>query len=161
MRSALLILVLSCVASSAVAEEWSAYENARFGYVVDIPPGYLGKGESDNGDGQIFKSADGTQTLRVHGGHAPDGFEATVATAMDSAREAGWRLSYERVTPSWASFSGARSGIVSYARAIALCGGSGFASFESHYPERDLDAMQAVVERLVSSLKPTGKGVGC
>ena len=161
MRSALLVLVLLCVANSAVAEEWSAYENARFGYVVDIPPGHLGEGESDDGDGQIFKSADGTQMLRVHGGHAPDGFEATVATAMDSAREAGWRLSYERVTPSWASFSGARSGIVFYARAIALCGGSGFASFELIYPERDVDDLHGVVERLVSSLEPTGEGVGC
>jgi hypothetical protein len=80
---------------------------------------------------------------------------------MGAAREAGWRLSYERVTPSWASFSGTRNGIIVYARAIALCEGEQFASFELHYPERDLDEMHEVVARLVGSLAQTGDGLSC
>ena len=84
-----------------------------------------------------------------------------MATAIDHARADGWKLSYERVTPSWASFSGTRNGLIVYARAIALCDGEQFASFELHYPERDLDEMHGIVERLVASLEPTGNGVGC
>jgi hypothetical protein len=80
---------------------------------------------------------------------------------MASARDAGWRLSYERVTPSWASFSGTRNGIIVYARAISLCGGTQFASFELQYPEYDLDGMRGTVERLVRSLEPTADGFAC
>ncbi len=157
-RFVILIIALVLVASPALSQDWGFYANARFGYGIDIPPGYSGEGEADNGDGQIFNSDDGTQLLRVYGANALDGFEAAVASAMEKAREGGWNLSYERVTPSWASFSGTRNGIVVYARAIALCGGTQFASFELQYPERDLDEMHAVVERLVRSLEAIDGG---
>jgi hypothetical protein len=161
MRSLLLLIAL-LFASPALAQEWDSYSNSRFGYVVDVPPGFAGDGESDNGDGQFFESADGTQTLRVYGGNNVDGgFEASITAAMRYAREDGWALSYERVTPSWASFSGTRNGIIVYARAIALCGGAQFASFQLEYPERDLAKMNPVVERMVRSLKPSGRGLDC
>lgn len=156
----ILFIVVSAVAP-AHAQDWSRYENARFGYVVDIPPGFLADDVAENGDGRIFHSADGTQLLRVFGGAAPDGFEQTTTSAMDFAREDGWTLGYERTTPSWASFSGTRNGMIVYARAIALCGGDRFASFELHYPERDLNDMHSVVDRLVSSLAATGVGATC
>jgi hypothetical protein len=161
MRLALLLCILVFAAAPALAQSWDSYANARFGYAIDIPPGFVGAGEAANGDGQIFDSADGTQMLRVHGGNALDGFEAAVAVAMDGARGEGWNLSYERVTPSWASFSGTRTGMIVYARAISLCDGTQYASFELYYPERDLDAMHGVVERLVGSLEETGTALGC
>jgi hypothetical protein len=161
MRFIVLILTLLLTASPALSQDWDFYANSRFGYVIDIPPGFSGEGEADNGDGQIFNSADGTQLLRVYGANSLDGFETTVASAMNQAREGGWNLSYERVTPSWASFSGTRNGIVVYARAIALCAGTQFASFELQYPERDLDAMHAVVDRLVGSLASSREGETC
>jgi hypothetical protein len=157
----ILFLLLTYVASPALAQGWDAYENGRFGYEIDIPPGFEGEGEADNGDGQIFRSEDGTQLLRVYGANALDGFESTVADAMGFARDDGWNLSYERVTPSWASFSGTRRSMIVYARAISLCGGEQFASFELQYPERDLDDMHRVVERLVRSLKATGDSLSC
>ena len=157
----LLFLVLATLAGPAVAQDWGVYENARFGYVIDIPPDYVGEGEAENGDGQIFVSDDGTQMLRVHGANALEGFEAKLDEAMAGAREAGWTLSYERITPSWASFSGTRNGMIVYARAISLCDGTQFASFELQYPETDLDDMHAVVERLVRSLDETGDALDC
>lgn len=160
MRVILALLVLF-LAPPSLAEDWDSYTNARFGYAIDIPPGFVGEGESDNGDGQLYRSEDGTQVLRVFGGNALDGFEARIADAMAFARGEGWALSYERVTPSWASFSGTRSGMVVYARAISLCGGEQFASFELRYPERDLDDMHRVVERLVRSLEASSDGGGC
>jgi hypothetical protein len=157
----LLFLAMILLATPAAAQQWGEYENARFGYIIDVPPGYAGEGEADNGDGQIFSNPDGTQVLRVFGGNALEGFGARVAEVMAGAREAGWNLSYERVTPDWASFSGTRDGIIVYARAIPLCAGRQFASFELHYPEGDVDEMHAVVERLVDSLEPTGNGLEC
>ena len=159
---AVVTAVLLVVATSAAAAEWGYYENARFGYAIDLPPGFAGEGESENGDGQIFRSDDGTRVLRVYGGNTlEETFERSVDAAMGYAREAGWSLSYERVTPSWASYSGTRNGQILYARAIALCGGEQFAAFEFEYPERDLDDMHPVVERLVNSLEATGSGLGC
>src|SRR5690606_4065310 len=106
------------------------YENARFGYALDVPPGFAGEGEAINGDGQVFRSSRGA-LLRVYGGNALEGtFEDAVNEAMAFAQQDGWGLSYERVTPSWASFSGTRNSRILYARAIALCDGTQFASFE-------------------------------
>lgn len=156
---ALLFVVL---VSSAFAAEWSRYENARFGFAIDIPPNFIGEGEAANGDGEAFRAADGSQLLRVYGGNIVEGsFEAAVNAAMGYAAEAGWSLSYERVTPSWASYSGTRNGQILYARAIPLCDGQQFAAFELEYPEADLRAMNPVVERLVGTLRASGQGAGC
>ena len=40
------------------------YVNARYGYSIDVPDGFAGQGESDNGDGQVFKTP--TARLTVH-----------------------------------------------------------------------------------------------
>jgi hypothetical protein len=160
MRTLLSILLVLFATAPALAQ-WDSYENARFGYELSVPPGFAGGGEADNGDGQVFTSEDGTQTLRVYGGNVLEDFESEMAEAMGYARDDGWNLSYERVTPSWASFSGTRNGIIVYARAITLCDGEQYASFELRYPQRDLEPMNAVVERLVASLRETRNGISC
>jgi hypothetical protein len=163
MRLLFLILALALAAGPARAAEWTHYENPRFGYEIAIPPGFGPDGPPPaNGDGQVFISDDGTQLLRVYGGHVVDGsFEAIAGRAMDAAEDAGWALSYERVTPRWTSYSGTRGGMILYARGIALCGGTQFASFEIEYPDDDLEWMHAVIDRLMPSLKASGSGVGC
>jgi len=161
MRSLILLVLFLCI-PAALAADWGSYANARFGYAIGVPPGFSGEGEADNGDGQMFNSDDGTQLLRVYGGNViEDSFEAAVGDLMVYARDDGWALSYKRVTPSWASWSGSRNGVVLYARMIALCSGTQYAAFELEYPERDLQAMNPVVERLVGSLRATGDAAGC
>lgn len=161
MRS-LILFALLFLAPAALAADWGLYENARFGYAIAVPPGFSGQGEADNGDGQPFRSADGTQSLRVYGSNIiEESFEAAAAASMGYARDGRWNLSYERVTPSWASWSGTRNGMVLYARMIALCSGTQYATFGLEYPERDLDEMNPVVERLVGSLRATGNSASC
>ncbi len=161
MRYLLLFALFFCV-PAALAADWSSYDNARFGYAIGVPPGFSGAGEADNGDGQVFNSDDGTQVLRAWGGNViADDFEAEVAASMGYARDDGWDLSYERVTPSWASWSGSRNGMILYVRMIALCSGTQYAAFELEYPERDLQTMNPVVERLVGSFRAIGGGAGC
>jgi hypothetical protein len=161
MRAALLAASLLIVPAVATGAGWDHYENARFGYEVDVPEGFAGRGEADNGDGQVF-AGPGGDVMRVYGGNnIAATFEASVEAAMGYAEDAGWALSYQRVTPTWASYSGTRNGRILYARAIALCGGQQFASFELEYPQRELEPMNSVVEHLVRSLKATGTGIGC
>jgi hypothetical protein len=158
----ILFALLALIVSPALAADWGSYENGRFGYVVAVPPDFSGSGEADNGDGQLFTSGDGTQTLRVYGGNILEAdFEADANAAIKAATSDGWAVSYERVTPSWASYSGSRQGLVLYVRSISLCAGTQFATFEFQYPKTAIRDADAVVEKLVRSLKPTGGVVSC
>src|SRR5437588_5064694 len=48
--------------------DYRTYTNARFGYSISYPASVLvPQGESDNGDGQIFRSRDGHAEMRVFG----------------------------------------------------------------------------------------------
>lgn len=151
----LLLALLLSLPVPAMAADWSHYANARFGYAIDVPPGFVAQGESDNGDGQVFKTP--TAMLTVYGGNvmAAD-FEAEVAQREQFARDDGWAITYQVSTPQKASWSGKRGGRILYGRLIALCGGSQFANFELQYSSADLKRFNAVVERLVSSLKASG-----
>lgn len=162
MRSFLLATLLLLFFGPAQALDWGRYENTRFGYAIDVPAGFGGEGESQSGDGQVFRSETGTASLHVWGGHVLEGsFEDAMQAAIDYASEDGWRLGEQAVTPSWASYSGTRNGLMLHAHVIALCGGSQFAAFALEYPERDLRRMDAVAERLTASLAATGAGDEC
>lgn len=153
-RLAALAAALVLLAMPAAAAEWTHYDNARFGYSVDVPPGYEVTQQALNGDGVVMKSADGRSTLRVYGGFNVEAdFETSLATGMGHAEADGWALSYKRVTPGWASYSGTRNGQILYARAISICAGSGYASFELVYPAGEVAAFGPVVDRMVGSLK--------
>ena len=155
----LLALLLTLTCTAAIAADWGSYDNSRFGYAIAVPPGFAGEGVAANGDGQVFRSADGTQEFRAWGGNIIEAsFELAMEAAMSHAGGDGWRLSQQRVTPSWASYTGSRNGIVLEARTIALCGGRQFAAFSIEYPERDLAEMERVIARLAGSLRGTGTG---
>ncbi len=157
-----LIAAIALSATPALAADWGHYDNARFGYAVDVPPDFNGSGEADNGDGQLFTSKDGTQTLRVYGGNIlEDDFEADVQHAMGYLTGDGWALSYQRATPSWASYSGSKQGFVIYVRSIALCEGTQYATFEYKYPTKAISAADPVVEKLVRSLRATEASASC
>jgi opacity protein-like surface antigen len=148
------VAALLMLAAPASAAEWTHYDNARFGYGIDVPPGFVVTQQALDGDGVVLKSPDGRSTLRVYGGFNVEAdFEASLSTGMGYAEADGWRLSYKRVTPGWASYSGTRNGQILYARAIAVCGGAAYASFELVYPAGELTAFNPVVDRLVGSLK--------
>ena len=159
----LIFLILALFSTFALAAEWGRFDNARFGYAIDVPPGFLRSGPAPaNDDGVSMVSADGSQKLRVWGGNiVEDGFESSVRAAIGFAAREGWNITYERITPSWASFSGLRRGMVLYARSISLCQGALYATFRLEYPEREITRMDAVVDRLVRTLRETGDGQSC
>ncbi len=158
MRRVLFALLL-LVVTPALAADWGQYANARFGYAVAVPPGFVGQGESDNSDGQVFRSP--TATLTVWGGNILSGdFESEFRARQQSAADGGWGITYQVSTPSNGSYSGKRGGRIMYTRLIALCGGSQFAAFELDYSRADLSKFDPVVTRLVQSFRG-GKGATC
>ena len=140
-----------------MAAGWNHYTNVRFGYAIDVPPGFVGRGEAANGDGQVFRTP--TATLTVFGGNIIAGnFEGEVVQRERDAEQDKWAITYQVSTPQAASWSGKRGARILYARMIALCGGTQFGSFALDYSSADRKAFDAVVDRLVASLRPAG---GC
>jgi hypothetical protein len=149
-----LVVAFLMLASPAPGADWGHYENARFGYAIDIPPWFEAQGEADNGDGQVFSTP--TAELRIYGGYILEGdFEDEIKALQQTAVEAGWTITYQAATPRWASYSGTQGARIFYARAIALCDGA-VAEFSLTYGKVDLEAFNPIVERLVTSLKPAG-----
>ena len=152
----LIVLALLLLASPALAQFWGHYANARFGYAIDIPPGYAGQGESDNGDGQVFTRLSAEQRLTVWGGYFLESFEAEVADRVVLVGAENWSVSYQASTPQWAVLSGQRDHRIFSQRMIALCDGAGFAAYRVEYNIGDLADMDAVIEGLNRSFVPVG-----
>ncbi|WDZ77582.1 hypothetical protein PWG15_03455 [Ensifer adhaerens] len=148
-------LLLASTVTTSAAEDWVSYANARFGYVLDIPPGFELQSQGDNGDGASFHANDNGASLSVFGSTLLDGdFETDVNERIGFERESDWRIAYSRVTAAWASFSGVRGEEVFYTRAIALCDGSA-AYFRLQYRKSRLTSFDGVISRMAEALRPS------
>ena len=149
-----LITVTCCVCcTAALASDWFGYHNARFQYQVDIPASFLTIKESTNGDGGVAKSVDGGSELRVWGNALVLGdFAEETKSRIDSDRQDGWTVTYEKRQPAWAAWSGKRGGRIFYARSISACEGA-VASFRIEYPAESKEAFDPIITRLQKSLK--------
>jgi len=156
----LLLVLLSLFALPAAAQDWGHYVNDRFGVEIDLPPGFEPGEPSTNGDGVKFSTP--TAELAVFGSlMMAEDFEAEVAQQINYAQGDGWNVTYQAVTPRWASWSGKRGSRIVYARAVPVCGGAGIGTFQLTYMEADLKRFDPVVNRLVRSFRDSGSGWGC
>ncbi|MBW6421192.1 hypothetical protein KX729_07030 [Rhizobium sp. XQZ8] len=156
MRLFLVVLSLIFAGPAAVhAADWKPFANARFGYTIDMPPGFAMQRAPDNGDGGTFLGKDGTRIL-VFGTHVLDTtFDGEASNRIVGAMDDGWEISYSRVEPEWASYSGAKGDRILYVRGIKLCDDSaGFLMLE--YSKQDLKLYDPIVKRMVKSFKPAG-----
>lgn len=136
---------------SAQATDLSTYGNARFGYRIDTPPGFSAVAEAANGDGGISRSHDGNAELRVWGGYLTKGdFQKEVRSRIDQDVADGWKVTYRKQHPAWASWSGTKGGRIFYARAIPACDGAA-AYFRIEYDTSQKKAFDPIVSRLVKS----------
>lgn len=149
----LLVAIVGMAFVSVVsAAGWTHYFNARFGYGIDIPPGFSEVREADNSDGGVSRSADGAAELRVWGAYLVDGdFKSDVAERVRSDAGDGWTISYDRRTARNASWSGSKGPRILYMRAAKGCDDSA-AYFQIIYDRSELKAYDKIVKRLVKSL---------
>ena len=150
----LIVLVLMLMPATAMAAGWERYDNARFGYTIEVPGEFDWGREAENGAGRSFR--EGPTKLLVWGTQLMTAdFEAAAGEAIQAAQAEGWMLTYEATTPSWASFSGTMGQRILYRRLVLLCG-TAVASFQLEYSQIDRQQVDPMVERLVRSLQPTG-----
>lgn len=158
MRFALAIIATLILALPAFAQAaWGYYANARYGYQLDVPPGFEGQGESANGDGQVFLFDGRVGKLTAWGGYfvAEPDFESEANALFASDTEAGWGVMAQSATPSWATWSATKSGRVLQQHMIQLCDGAGYAAIRLEYAQVDRPKLDDLVQPLIVSLKPT------
>jgi hypothetical protein len=153
--AALIATILAVLPFDAGAADWSRYDNARFAYAIDIPPGFSRVAEADNSDGGVSTSADGKAELRIWGAYLVDSdFKSEIAGRVESDRSEGWAISYDRRTAKSASWSGSKGARIAYSRAVKGCDGAAI-YFRIEYDRADMDGYSDIVGRLVKSLRPT------
>lgn len=144
---------LAAAIGATNAADWGDYTNARFGYRIDIPPGFSAIAEAANGDGGVSRPADGSAELRIWGGYLTQGdFQEEVRWRIDRDVTDGWNVTYQKQHPAWASWSGTKGDRIFYERATPACDGAA-AYFRLEYDTDHKQAFDTVVSRLVKSLR--------
>ena len=165
-QAALAAFTLSAlVSASAAGDKWDVYGNARYGFSVCYPGSLLKpQGESDNSDGNTFKSADGAATVSAYAHYSiePDGGPKAMAEMfqldLKAARQKGYKISYQTLKPALYAFSGvADAGTprarVIYQKTFERASDKLEISIEAEYPESRKAQMDPVVARMATCLE--------
>lgn len=158
MRRIVALIVLVLAAGAAVAAEgWGRYVNPRYGYGLDIPPGFSAIRQADNGDGGSSLSADRKAQLLVWGGNLLlDTLRDDVTDRIRQETDAGWKIGYNRITRAGASWSGEKGDRIFYARAVILCHDDQAGYFRLEYPADQREAFDSIVTKMVKGFGATG-----
>nr|WP_237352011.1 hypothetical protein [Rhizobium sp. ACO-34A] len=136
-----------------MAADFTSYENSRFGFTIDLPLDFKTILIPETGDKIGLESADGSAGLSVWGNYIQEiGFKAESGLGRDLQIEEGWKFTYEKRGPSWASFSGIREERILYMRQIALCDDA-MGNLTIEYPASQQQRYDRLVEHLVKALK--------
>ncbi len=146
-------LIFALLALPAFAQGGERYDNARFGYGVDIPPGFFVQDDSDNGDGRTYAARGKPTYLMVWGGQLTGDLEGEVAQRMDWDANEAWNITEQTTTPRWAEWSALKGSRMVHQRMIALCDGASYAALRAEYSVTDATAMDGVVEQMARSLR--------
>ena len=155
MRLVIATLALISLVSHAPAQDWQPFGVERFGFIFEVPPGFELAQRSENGDGATFEGPNGA-TLAVWGVDLEGRkFLTGISNQMHEDESDGWRITYERLTDEWASYSGIKDDQIRYARAIEVCDDRA-AVFIIDYLRSEKIPYDPIVVRMVKSLKPEG-----
>jgi hypothetical protein len=142
-------LQLTLVSAQA---KYQTYANARFGYSISYPAGILiPQGESDNGDGQIFRSRDGKAEMRVFGRYNVQNetlrgaFNAAVTGEGGSGRE----VTYKLLKGNFYVVSGRQNGKIFYEKTMLK--GDTFKTFMMKYDESESATYNSITSRVSRS----------
>ncbi len=149
-----IVLLLTTV--PALAQFWTHYANERFGYELDIPPGFSSYSEAADGSAQHFFMAGERQELKVWGDRLITGLEDFAASLIVENTANGWNTTSQAATPQWASLSGVQPKRSFFQRMIVLCDGESYAAFRFEFDTADLNATEPVLQGLTRSFVPTG-----
>ncbi|NEI73274.1 hypothetical protein GR212_27350 [Rhizobium lusitanum] len=152
-----LLALLLLSPASALAADWWSYDDAGLGYAIELPSEFHLAAPADDANRLSLWPADRSASLQVFGTVVANGDFTTEANGRVAlARDEGWKISYAKSNSRGISFSGTRQGRIVYVRGVALCNGAA-AFFQMDYSKADMQRYDAIVMRLVRSLRSTRK----
>ena len=80
-------------------------------------------------------------------------FESEVSRRIEAEAGEAWNVSYQAVTPQWASWSAVRGSRIVYQRMTMLCDGTSYGAFRAEYSVTDSTVMDPMIDLLVASLR--------
>ena len=140
------------VVAPAAAQQWDRTGIKSLGVEFELPPNFIPSAQPSVNI-TYFAGPNGA-TLAVGGGDLENGFKSTIRQNRRQDEVEGWKITYDRLTANWASYSGIRGGMIRYVRAISICGGR-VAVFVLDYNQSEKVAYDPVVTRMVRSMKST------
>jgi hypothetical protein len=150
-------LVFLVIANFTLAQSsYNQYCNARFGFCVSYPNTFKAQGESDNGDGQEFISADGKSSLLVY----RDGREAiyesetecrTQSYLSDITSDETKQVTYKKKGDNFYVVSGYQGSMIFYQKTIFTEQGMMTAVFT--YPTAQKVKYDAYCSKLLETFK--------
>lgn len=149
------------------------YGNARFGFWIEYPDDLLTpKGESDNGDGQVFEgksgklTASGSYLAMLNDDGSVWKFRQYFDWDVKLAQEAGDKVTYKVSGATWFVISGFRkNGRIFYERVITDIEQSRMATFSLEYEPSVRSSYDSLVDHLTKTFKldksvPADEGAG-
>lgn len=123
------------------------YANARFGYAVTIPAGFIWNPEATNGDGRTFTNNQTGMTITVWGSY--NALNETPESAFEQTT-AGHQVAYQQVTDTEFTASWEENGTITYVREMVSAGAIHAVRFD--YPSAQRNDCDRIVEQVVPTL---------
>ncbi|MDB5622172.1 MAG: hypothetical protein JWR39_735 [Devosia sp.] len=150
----LLVVWLLLLAGPVLAQGMIRYENARLGFVAEVPAAFVAEGT--DAAGQSFRLRGQAVALRIWGEPMRGGFSAGVARVQQSLAGEGWRVVEQATTPDWARFSASKGSRMRVVRMIGLCDGASFAAVQVEFSAPEQAGLHPTIDRLGRSLRAVG-----
>jgi len=132
--------------------DYQTYSNARFKYSISYPADLLApQGESENGDGQVFREKSNSSVeMRVYGGH--NALNESLRSRYDVVvRQWNKGVTYKVIRRDWFVVSAMVNGKIHYQKTILR--GDIFKTFEIEYDAVRGSTYNDVTDRIAKSFK--------
>jgi hypothetical protein len=153
----LLIIVSLCCSLPLAADQTERYVNARYGYGINIPDGFVAQPESANGDGRKYTAADPEVGLLVYGSNNLDesGLKATLHQAL---KDLPVKPTYQDYGDTWFVLSWLQGDTIHYCKTFVGPGSTN--SFWLSYPKALSKTYDPVAAELEGSFRPGDLEIG-
>lgn len=144
------LVILLVTAATAQQLDYQVYSNTRFGYTVEYPAKLLiAQGESDNGDGQTFRSSDGKCEMLVYASY--NVLNETLKSIYRKELSKHSKVTYKLLKPTFFVLSGIDEDRVFYRKTIYRSGI--FYTLEITYPLSEKALYDKVTARVSKSFR--------
>jgi len=146
---ALLVAVtLLSARAQATPGQTRSYSNSKYGFAITYPADrFIPQGESDAGDGQVFRARGGQGEMRVYAGFNVLN-EALPAVFETCLREPGFQPTYKVLRKDWFVVSGFAGKNIFYRKTIQS--GDTFFTISFTYPPGEKALFDPLIPRLLA-----------